>query len=116
MIVRLQALRSLRWSYKRRGVWVWLKGRQQCQRCAGRGRVPLGVTPGLVGLTASPASFTARACPTYGGEKKVRVSRLREKAEAEVAEDRRKADERRTKRPSGSASSTKTRPSQSPSS
>jgi hypothetical protein len=26
VIVRLRALRSLRWNYKRRGVWVWLKG------------------------------------------------------------------------------------------
>ena len=38
-MTRLKALRSLRWNYKRRGVWVWLKGRQRCRRCKGQGEV-----------------------------------------------------------------------------
>lgn len=38
MKLRLQALRSLRWNYRWRGVWVWLKGRH-CFSCGGKGRV-----------------------------------------------------------------------------
>jgi hypothetical protein len=37
-MARLRALRSLRWNYRRRGVWVWLKGRQ-CFSCGGKGKV-----------------------------------------------------------------------------
>jgi hypothetical protein len=39
MKLRLKALRSLRWNYKRRGVWAWLKGRQarRCVACKGTG-------------------------------------------------------------------------------
>lgn len=72
MRLRIQAIRSLRWNHTCRGVWVWLKGRQQCRRCQGEGRVPLGARDGIVGLTSSAASFTARACPSCEGEGKVR--------------------------------------------
>lgn len=42
MKLRLKALRSLRLNYKRRGVWVWLKGRQRvtCPACLGAKRTP----------------------------------------------------------------------------
>lgn len=36
--LRLQALRSLRWNYKLRGVCVWLGGRN-CFNCGGKGKV-----------------------------------------------------------------------------
>lgn len=72
MKLRIKALRSLRWNYKRRGVWVWLKGRQKCRGCLGGGRVPLGVTPGLIGLTTSASSFTSQTCSTCEGDGKVR--------------------------------------------
>lgn len=36
--VRLRELRSLRWNYKRRGVWAWLK-RHRCFTCGGKGKV-----------------------------------------------------------------------------
>lgn len=41
MKLRIKALLSLRWNYKRRGVWVWLKGRQvrRCDACGGGGVV-----------------------------------------------------------------------------
>lgn len=41
--LRLKALRSLRWNYKRRGVWIWLKGRavRRCVLCAGTGEFAL---------------------------------------------------------------------------
>lgn len=38
MKLRIKALRSLRWNYKWRGVWVWLKGRT-CFTCGGKGKV-----------------------------------------------------------------------------
>lgn len=72
MRLRFKALRSLRWNYTRKGVWFWLKGRQRCRYCHGKGRVPLGVTAGMIGLTTSPASFTARSCPRCDGATNVR--------------------------------------------
>lgn len=43
MKLRIKACRSLRWNYTRRGVWVWLKGRQvrRCTICKGKGGVGL---------------------------------------------------------------------------
>jgi DnaJ-class molecular chaperone len=38
LITRFKALRSLRWNYTRKGVWVWLKGRQ-CWTCGGEGTI-----------------------------------------------------------------------------
>lgn len=72
MKLRIEAMKALRLNYKRRGVWVWLKGRQRCRPCRGEGRVPLGVRGGLVGLTSSTASFTARPCPSCNGSTKQR--------------------------------------------
>lgn len=44
MRLRLKAIRSLRWNYRWRGVWVWLKGRavRRCTLCAGDGEIRLG--------------------------------------------------------------------------
>lgn len=72
MILRLEALRSLRWNYTRKGVWFWLKGRQRCRNCFGEGRVPGGLAGGIIGLSTSAASFTARTCPRCDGATKVR--------------------------------------------
>lgn len=43
MKLRLKALRSLRLNYKRRGVWVWLKGRRlvRCSACGGEGQIAM---------------------------------------------------------------------------
>ncbi|HXD26451.1 MAG TPA: hypothetical protein VN609_11000 [Propionibacteriaceae bacterium] len=39
MIIRLKALRSLRWNYTRKGVWFWLKGRHHVAEGKPRGFV-----------------------------------------------------------------------------
>ncbi len=54
---QLQAIRALRLNYRRRGVWVWLKGRN-CFSCGGKGKVvtcSLSI-PGV--LSTGSGSFT----------------------------------------------------------
>jgi hypothetical protein len=64
VILRIKALQSLRWNYKRRGVWIWLKGRavRCCIPCLGDGKLcknpPLHVPTG--GCETS-------VCPTCHG-------------------------------------------------
>lgn len=61
MILRLKALHSLRWNYKRRGVWIWLKGRavRRCIPCQGDGKLckhpPLHIPPAGHELKTCPA-------------------------------------------------------------
>lgn len=78
MILRFKALRSLRWNYKRRGVWVWLKGRQRCREC------------NATGYTLGPSRdlpLSTIACPICRSECKVtgwkRIAREPEKVIAE---------------------------------
>lgn len=39
MILHIRALRSLRWNYTWRGVYVWLRGMRLCGHCTGAGYV-----------------------------------------------------------------------------
>jgi hypothetical protein len=59
---RLQALRALRWNYTRKGVWVWLKGRSDCQRCNGSGLRPTA--------RMATISYGYVSCPCEGKRKR----------------------------------------------
>lgn len=81
MIIRLRALRSLRLNYKRRGVWVWLKGRKRCRICGGSGYKRSGYD--------WPYDLTL--CKCSGGEPRRGYQRILSEPEQVLAEQERAA-------------------------
>ena len=75
----LQALRSLRWNYKRRGALVWLKGRHRCWRCRG------------AGVVDSIAGAHTRLCPQCEAHPKRGYQRILSEPEQVLAEQERAA-------------------------
>lgn len=67
MTLRLKALRSLRWNYRWRGVWAWLKGRQRCRcpLCEGDGQVCKNFSIG------APGRPEIVGCPRCDGDGEV---------------------------------------------
>lgn len=79
MITRLKALRSLRWNYKRRGVWTWLKGRQ-CFTCGGKGNV-LRTLP-----RSAFRNHLISTCPACNGSPKRGYQRILSEPETVISE------------------------------
>ena len=92
--LRIKALRSLRLNYKRRGVWVWLKGWQlrRCIPCQGDGK--LCKNPPLH-IHEKPELTD---CPNCGGSGRERWQRGYQRI---LSEPQRIIDEQRGARKSG---------------
>jgi DnaJ-class molecular chaperone len=66
---QIQAIKALRWNYKRRGVWNWLKGRN-CFSCGGKGKViayELSFPRGFMG-SGGHGSEKLATCSRCGGK------------------------------------------------
>lgn len=84
MILRLKALRSLRWNYTRRGVWIWLKGRN-CFGCGGKGKV-LQVVIQIPRPPDGGIPDGIATCPTCNGSPKRGYQRILSEPENVLAE------------------------------
>jgi ribosomal protein L37AE/L43A len=88
-LIRLKALRSLRWNYTRKGVWVWLKGRKRCSACRGTGMLRYRDLPKVI----ASAIWTCDRCDGSGKGKRG-YQRILTEPEQVIAEQERAAYER----------------------